>query len=309
LGNKQFDLTSELMEQIIFAMENQKETFLLDSELPSIVPREGRDEIQGQCFELPLWEPSDGYRLMEQFVLSLRNPVYREHLSSILHCGSGVFRKYKDALNQRPDIERLWFSFKEKAMKDRVSEWYNVLRLEWGLDALDLEYNGEYSPVLTDFSILKEDGSHLDLILSYDKDAYEEMFSTYPEDYIKDMTRRFHDGFEPDVSEESSIFYAESPACDIVGFIWITSEILDKGTVLGRIRQIYVKPDYRGLGLAEKLKETAMENDKIKKSDIVEIDIPEKSIFLKNELLQQGFVNNNSMLILNRNEEPRSKTI
>lgn len=300
MENEQFELTSELMEQVIFAMENQKEIFLLDSELPTIVPSENKDKIKGKYYELPLWEPSDGYRLMEQFVLSLRNPVYREHLSSILHCGSGVFRKYKDALNQRPDIERLWFSFKEKEMKNRVTDWYNALRLEWGLDNLNMEYNGDYSPVLTDFSIKEEDGSHLEIINSYDKEAYRELYSSYPEDYINDLFRRFRDGFVPEISDESSIYYAESPDGELVGFIWITSEILEQGTSLGRIRQIYIKPEYRGLGLAEKLKETALDDAKIVNSDIVEIEIPEKSDFIKNDLIQQNFVSNSSMLILNK---------
>ena len=297
MESDRFDLTSELMEQIIFAMENQKEIFLLDSDMPSIISRDARDQVKGTAYELPLWEPSDGYRLMEQFVLTLRNPVYKEHLSSILHCGSGVFRKYKDALNQRPDIERMWFSFKEKEMKNRVSEWYNALRLEWGLDTYDVEFNGDYSPVLTDFSITPEDGSHIDVISRYDKDAYLELYSDYPEDYVLDLYRRSKDGFEPEISSDSSIYNAESPDGEIVGFIWATTEVLDKGTVLGRLRQIYVKPDYRGLGLAEKLKEAALEDEKIKNSDIVEIDVPNKADFIKNDVMQVGFEVSSSMLI------------
>lgn len=300
MENERFELTPELMEQIVFAMENQKETFLLDSELPSIISRESGNESAGVRYELPLWEPSDGYRLMEQFVLSLRNPVYREHLSSILHCGSGVFRKYKDALNQRPDIERLWFSFKEKEMKSRVSSWYNALRLEWGLDTYEVNFNGEYSPVLTDFSIVGEDGSHLKLINAYDKAAFEELFSSYPEDYITDLFRRSRDGFEPEISKESSIYTAVSPDEEIVGFIWLTTEVLEKGTVLGRIRQIYIVPEYRGLGLAEKLKESGLEDDKIKNSDIVEIDVPERADFMKNDMLQMGYVNISSLLTLKK---------
>ena len=299
MENEQFDLTSELMEQIIFAMENQKDKFLLDPLQPAIVPNDSNKELGSQSYSLPLWEPSDGYRLMEQFVLSLRNPVYKEHLSSILHCGSGVFRKYKDALNQRPDIERLWFSFKEKEMKNRVSEWYNALRLEWGLDAYEIEFNGDYSPVLTDFSITEEDGTHLKQINIFDFEAYRELYNSYPADYVSDIFRRFRDGFEPDISDESSIYIAESPDGEIVGFIWLTSEVLEKGTLLGRIRQIYVIPEFRGLGLAEKLKETALDDSKIKSSDIVEIDVPEKAVFLKNDLIQQGYDNSSTMLILN----------
>ena len=300
MENEQFDLTTELMEQILFAMENQKEKFILDPLIPALISSESEEKLKGEYYELPLWEPSDGYRLMEHFVTSLRNPIYRELLLSILHCGRGVFRKYKDALNQRPDIERLWFNFKEKEMKTRVIEWYNALRLEWGLEALSLAFTGESSPVLTDFSIIREDGSHLDQINSFDLNAFREVYSSCPDDYIQDIFRRYRDGFEPDISDESSIYIAESPEGEIAGFIWITSEILDGGTVLGRIRQIYVIPEYRGLGLAEKLKEAALDDDKVKHSDIVEIEIPDSVKFIKNDMIQLGFEIGSSMYILKK---------
>lgn len=302
MSNESFELTTELIEQIIFAMENQKEKFFLDSSLPSIVPAEAAGNSSGALYELPSWEPSDGYRLMEQFVLTLRNPVYREHLSSILHCGSGVFRKYKDALNQRPDIERKWFSFKEKNMKNRVLDWYNTLRLEWGLDAWDIEFNGEYSPVLTDFSIKKADGSCVDRINSLDILAFHEIHSQYPDDYISDLFRRYRDGFEPEVSDESAIFIAESPDEEIVGYLWVTSEILEKGTILGRIRQIYVIPEFRGLGLAEKIKEKALDDSWLKKCQIVEIEVPTIAEFIGNNLSRVGFEKNSALMVLNRLE-------
>lgn len=300
MENEQFELTSELIEQIIFAMENQKDTFYLDSHVPTVVSGDAVGNIKGKAYELPLWEPSDGYRLMEQFVLSLRNPVYREYLSSILHGGSGVFRKYKDALNQRPDIEKKWFLFKEKNMKERVIDWYNTLRLEWGLDAWDVEYNGEYSPVLTDFAINKEKGQNLEILAAMDLEAFKEIYNQFPEDYVLDLFRRHRDGFEPDVSDDSTIYLAESPEGEIVGFLWITSEVLEEGTVLGRIRQIYVLPEFRGLGLGEKLKEAALVDERLKASGIIEIDIPAGAEFIGNSLQQMGFQKTGTMMVLNR---------
>ncbi|MBN2658238.1 MAG: GNAT family N-acetyltransferase [Spirochaetales bacterium] len=302
MANESFELTNELIEQIIFAMENQKEKFFLDPAIPSIISRtaEGTGNRISPLYDLPDWEPSDGYRLMEQFVLNLRNPVYREHLSSILHCGSGVFRKFKDALNQRPDIERKWFSFKEQNMKQRVLDWYNVLRLEWGLDLWEEDFNGEYSPVLTDFSINICRAEQVSLINELDREAFHEIYDTYPEDYISDLFRRCRDGFEPEVSDESRIFLAESPDGEIVGFVWITAEILEKGTVLGRIRQIYVVPEYRGLGLGEKLKEKALDDSMLAGCSFLEIDIPAGADFIKNNLNQYGFKKNSTMMVLDK---------
>ncbi|MBB6481136.1 GNAT family N-acetyltransferase [Spirochaeta isovalerica] len=305
MANESFELTNELIEQIIFAMENQKEKFFLDPAVPSIVSKsaEGTGNRISPLYDLPDWEPSDGYRLMEQFVLNLRNPVYREHLSSILHCGSGVFRKFKDALNQRPDIERKWFSFKELNMKRRVLDWYNILRLEWGLDVWEEDFNGEYSPVLTDFSIDLCREEQLPRINRMDRDAFSEIYQSCPSDYISDLFRRFRDGFEPEISEESRIFLAESPDGEIVGFVWITAEVLEKGTVLGRIRQIYVLPEYRGLGLAEKLKEKALEDSMLKSCSFLEIDVPAGAEFIMNNLIQYGFKKNSTMLVLSQNAD------
>jgi GNAT superfamily N-acetyltransferase len=302
LPDDSFELTGELIEQVIFAMENQKEKFFLDSTVPSIVPAEEAGNRTGRFVPLPDWEPSDGYRLMEQFVLSLRNPVYREHLSSILHCGSGVFRKFKDALNQRPDIERKWFAFKEKYMKSRVLDWYNALRLEWGLEVWNENFNGEYSPVLTDFSISLSGAESLDVVNAMDRAAFKEMYDSFPEDYGSDLFRRCRDGFEPEVSDDSRIFIAETPDGEVVAFIWITAEVLEKGTVLGRIRQIYVVPEFRDLGLAETLKETALEDALLKNCDLVEADIPVSSDFVAVGLQQLGFKKNSTMMVLNRNE-------
>lgn len=295
MESDQFELNGDLIDQIIFAMENQKEKFYLDSHVPSVIPADSTGNIEGKIYDLPDWEPSDGYRLMELFVLTLRNPVFREHLSSILHCGSGVFRKYKDALNQRPDIERKWFAFKEKNMKEKVLDWYNSLRLEWGLDIWDMEFNGEYSPVLTDFSIAEETGENLGMISMLDREAFAENYSSFPDDYTADLFRRHRDGFEPEVSEDSKIFIAESPDGELGGFLWITTEMLEGGTLLGRIRQIFILPEYRGLGLAEMMKERALEDPRLKSCDILEIEVPAAADFLQKSLTAMGFVKNGTL--------------
>jgi len=303
LPDSSFELTGELIEQIIFAMENQKEKFFLETSVPSIVSTNESENREGHYVPLPVWEPSDGYRLMEQFVLSLRNPVYSEHLSSILHCGSGVFRKFKDALNQRPDIERKWFTFKEKYMKNRVLDWYNALRLEWGLEVWSENFNGEYSPVLTDFSIGLSTSENLESVNEMDRAAFREMYESFPEDYVSDLFRRYRDGFELEITEDSRIFIAESPDREVVAFIWITAEILEKGSILGRIRQIYVLPEFRDLGLGEKLKERALEDSLLKNCHFIEADIPICSDFVGRGLLQLGFKKNSTMLVLNRKED------
>ena len=153
-----FPLTRELIDQIMFGMENQDTDFLLDLYDQKVVridelPDEGQDD-EARYIPLPEWRSVDGYNLMEKFVASLHNPIYREILRSILASGKGVFRQFKDALKERQEIERLWYRFKEREMRAHVVEWYNVLRESWGLARIgDPEDEGTEVLVLSDFAL------------------------------------------------------------------------------------------------------------------------------------------------------------
>lgn len=156
-----FELSDELLDQIIFAMENQEVRHVLDSrdakvinELEIVRDPTGADldenESAGEERYLPLpeWVSVDGYMLMESFVAGLRNPLYRENLRKILQSGRGVFRQFKDALKERKDIERLWFRHKQREMRRRVIEWYNDLREIWGLAPLSVNDEAETEDLL-----------------------------------------------------------------------------------------------------------------------------------------------------------------
>ena len=133
----EFDLSPELIDQIIFAMENQEKDYVLDTKTLELVPIDELPpelvEDEDRLIQLPEWYSVHGYNLMEKFVANLRNPLFRETLREILARGKGVFRQFKDTIKQRKDIERLWFSFKDREMKRVVLEWYNQLRESCGL--------------------------------------------------------------------------------------------------------------------------------------------------------------------------------
>ncbi|MDC7238986.1 MAG: GNAT family N-acetyltransferase, partial [Spirochaetales bacterium] len=133
----QFDLTPELQDQIIFAMENQTETFLLDTEsLLLVTEAQIPEERREYCLPIPDWNPSDGYQLMDSFTGVLRNPIYRERLRAILNSGRGVFRGFKNVLREREDLEKAWFAHKDREMKRRVRAWYDELCEYWGVESL-----------------------------------------------------------------------------------------------------------------------------------------------------------------------------
>ncbi len=85
-------------------------------------------------YPLPVWDSVRGYTLMEQFIAILHNPLAREDLRRALASGRGVFRNFKNILKNYPEVERLWFSFKEKAIRHTIIRWYNSLRDAWGLE-------------------------------------------------------------------------------------------------------------------------------------------------------------------------------
>ncbi|MDR0322408.1 MAG: GNAT family N-acetyltransferase [Treponema sp.] len=160
-----FELDNVLTDEIIFYMENQDSDFVLDSQKKSVVDifnnayDEGTDfGAEERFIPLPVWEPKDGYRLMEKFAASLKNPVVRQELSSALNRNKGVFRAYRNVLEGYPEIEKMWFSFKEQKMKNEVILWYNSLREEWGLEPVGGEPEDNSSLVLEDFFLREGNG-------------------------------------------------------------------------------------------------------------------------------------------------------
>jgi ribosomal protein S18 acetylase RimI-like enzyme len=157
-----FELDDTLIDDILFHMENQDGDFLFDMQELEIVSTDFYDLFDKPDFSdderfigLPDWTPADGYRLMEKFTAKLKNPVARSELSAALNKNKGVFRKFRDVLEQYPEIKKMWFSYKEQKMKNEVIAWYNALREEWGLKPIGSEPEDTTSLVMEDFVIRK----------------------------------------------------------------------------------------------------------------------------------------------------------
>ncbi len=152
-----FDLTEEILSQIIFTMENQNRRFFVRLRDGLVLPAERLEEdAEGEGYEEPpVWTSSDGYRLMERFLVTVQHPLVREELRGILASGRGVFRQFKNTLQEWPEIQRRWFSFKRREMRSRIIAWYNALREREGLPRVAVEEATEETGelVLSDFSI------------------------------------------------------------------------------------------------------------------------------------------------------------
>jgi len=162
-----FDLDKILISKILFCMENQDANFVFDTQEGNIIDTLKNDNDCKTIFDdterfltLPGWDANDGYRLMEKFTSELKNPVTRQELSAALNSKKGVFRAFKNVLEQYPETEKQWFNFKENKMKNEIIVWYNSYREEWGLKPIGTEPEDTSSLILEDFIFKKSNGEY-----------------------------------------------------------------------------------------------------------------------------------------------------
>jgi len=147
-----FELDNILINQILFHMENQEGVFVFDTLKNQIVNSANIDINDKNYIPLPEWSPKDGYRLMEKFTASLKNPIARQELTAALNKNKGVFRAFRNVLEQYGEVEKMWLRYKDQKIRSRIIGWYNALREEWGLEPVGVEPEDTSSLVLEDFT-------------------------------------------------------------------------------------------------------------------------------------------------------------
>lgn len=68
------------------------------------------------------------YEIVEEFIGTLSEAEVRKELFGAIQ-GRGAFRRFKDGIIEH-DVEKLWFDFKEKKVKELVIEWCEEKDLE-----------------------------------------------------------------------------------------------------------------------------------------------------------------------------------
>jgi len=290
-----FELTPELADQIIFSMENQEDDFVVHAESGDVLPVSETDPAdESHYVPIPAWRSVDGYNLMERFVDSLRNPIMRERLRELLGSGRGVFRQFKNTVKERPEIERLWYRFKEREMRKVVLEWYNELRESWGLAPSSMELEEEPGElVLTDFAIAGDEpqtvAARAGRYVELDREAFDELFREQPEGIADFFYRRYRPEGRVLIDERSVVLSVETPSGELAGFLLARDETLSDGMLLCVIQQIYVDPEYRGLGLAKLLTERALTSAFERGAERALIDLPGSAARLRGYLVRESF--------------------
>ena len=264
-----FPLTEQLVSQIIFAMEDQRYRFVVDcgtgevfraDELEDAPPAPARAEGEGaepaaldgvaagkpRYLPIPAWGPTEGFHLMERFVLKLRNPIFAGMLREALSSGQGVFRKFKDILRKNREIERLWFAFKDREMRRAVEQWYEAERELAGLERLTVGGEPPLDLVASDFSILRGEARHVEPALKLDRKVLGE---SLPETGIESPPRGAGEELPPLIDPRSLFLAAELTGGEFAGFVWAVEE---ESAVL-RVVQLAVRKHFRGIGLGRQL--------------------------------------------------------
>jgi GNAT superfamily N-acetyltransferase len=291
----EFTLTEEILKQIVYAMEDQRHRFAADRTTGALIrtdSEEGEGWTVSELVPLPNWQPIDGFQLMERFVARLHNPVFRDRLREALASGRGVFRKFKDILREEREIERLWFAFKERELRQVVLRWYNEQRELAGLRRLEEEpIEEEYEELLeTDFAIGSLAEEHLDELWRLDQSAFEEAFPGADPRNLRRLYHRRRRRLPGPLEEGSLTRSATTPDGRFAGFYWAVErkdplfECCDLHLV-----QLAVRRRFRGLGLGTLLLKNAAETARDHGYGRITARLDGASLCFREKLEAQGF--------------------
>lgn len=250
-----FELNSARVNEILYFMENQDQdsyanivTGKIEFYDKGMVPE---DE---NLYPIPEWGPTQGFRVMDEFVSDMKNPILRQELRVVLKSGHGVFRKFKNTLKEHPDIQKLWYAFKKREMKALILSWYNQLREIAGLEILsDDDIEDESDLLVFDFNIQKAQSRDLDFILEQDRVAFYESSSSYPRDVVKELYERKREGVNREDMADDLLYIVKTPTGEYAGFVWSVEYILGNSFKVIEVLQVYVLPAFRGLGIGKML--------------------------------------------------------
>lgn len=294
-----FELTREIVGEIIFGMENQVRDMVFDTETCKVLTVEetGEDyrEDEFRFLPLPAWRPVEGFQLMERFTGTLHNPLVREELRKALALGKGVFRKFKVVIKENPGIARLWYEFKDREMKQLVLNWYKDMAETWGFTQKAGKLSDYLEPtedlVREDFTF-EDISESRDFILAWVRGTW----TGEKEDMVpggKDRSSRLNQVLE---KPGLKAFRVTAPDGSVAGIIWGTAgkkyakkHQVGNGKPLVAIRYLFIIKEYRGLGLARELLQRFCADTLPGQRHTVRISLPEKALFLATALSEMGF--------------------
>jgi len=272
-----FELDESVIEEIIFAMENQDSEATVNIETGEVTMHSDlwddysesdadpdsasdlEDTDPESQVPVPEWTSADGFRLMESFAGGVGDPVARIELLGGLSRGRGVFRAFKNTLERYPEIERRWFEYKQAAMGRRVAEWYDELRETSGLSRLGPEPEDDTDLILGDFNLRKAGRSAWEECAGLFKRGLDESLEHLPRALAEYEYSRIEKELAEGGPEGLVLYLAEAPAGALAGMAAIR-RITVSGSSFGKLAYLFVDVAHRKLGLARRMAEKARED-------------------------------------------------
>jgi GNAT superfamily N-acetyltransferase len=254
-GSSVFELTEKAIEQIVFAMEDQERETVVDLEGGEVLSAEGRT---GEGFaKPPVWSSREGFKLMEDFLASVRQPSARSALSAALSRGRGVFKAFKAVLAERQDLERAFRDFKIRAMRRTIAEWYDEIREAKGLERLGPEPEDTDELVLSDLDIgiLGLEAARKYLVPLFEE-CEEECIGSMPAPLVAFEIARVRAEAENVEDAICAVAY-DGEGGALGAALGLRTIVGERG--LGRVPFLMVKKEFRRMGLGTTLLEALTE--------------------------------------------------
>ncbi|MCE5256074.1 MAG: GNAT family N-acetyltransferase [Spirochaetaceae bacterium] len=253
-----FELTDTILERIIFAMEDQSKAYFVDCADGELVSKAELLDADGEKIDRlvppPEWSSADGFRMMELFAASTRNPELKAEFSQALCRGKKVFKTFKEILSKWPNAEKSFLDFKARYMRQRIQDWLNEIREANGLMRLPDEPEETQDLLLTDFLVSIAPFAELPFEVEpiIDADCLENR-NSLPPALISMERESLLDLIHGQDSEATGLgAWIEDERSLPIGLILGVMEN-HEGHAMGRIRFVFVQEGYRDLGIASLL--------------------------------------------------------
>lgn len=84
---------------------------------------------RGRFKEIPEITSHESYRIMERFILDIKDESIRNRLFGAIK-GKGAFRRFKDTISEWPEIEKQWYEYRDEAVRREVLDWLESIGIE-----------------------------------------------------------------------------------------------------------------------------------------------------------------------------------
>ena len=284
-----FTLTESLLDEIITALENQEQQFLVDAAQNKLVEKtdglKGDDEF---FYELPEWNSASGFKLREDFVSNLNSPLAHEALQEVLHSGRGVFRNFRNVIKDYPEVEKRWHIYKNNKMMCYINNWYNNLREVWGLEKLDYVPESDDNLIRDDFSFTAYNQENKKELLLHINAAFRERNENLSQELSQAIYNIWLEQFELGQSKGELGFICRSFSNDFAGCITV-SQVSQKQEKVMVLTSLFVPEAFRGLGIGTELINMCL--SELKKLGKTWLILPNMTVpdYLEPLLLRTGF--------------------